>query len=188
MTDPKTPATDRPAPALRLRAADADDLAVLSAALQDAIVPVREVAYFPDDRVFALVVNRFMWEAGARHDLAPVASDPDGFGSDEDDDRLAAQRRSGRPLYLRTLSGLAIAGVTKVKSRGVDLRERGRFLNLLAIRLGEGEVRLDFSEDVAIRLEVTALDLRLRDLGEPWPTASCPGHPLDETDAPAQDH
>ena len=50
--------------ALKLRAEDAEDLAVISACLQDALVPVRDLAYVPEDRTFLLVANRFRWENG----------------------------------------------------------------------------------------------------------------------------
>ena len=49
---------------LRLRAEDSDDLAVISACLQDSLVPVRDLAYLPDEGRFMLVANRFRWEAG----------------------------------------------------------------------------------------------------------------------------
>ena len=48
---------------IRLRAEDAEDLAIVSACLQDAIVPIGEIGYLPEDRTFVMVVNRFRWEA-----------------------------------------------------------------------------------------------------------------------------
>ena len=51
---------------LKLRAEDADDLAVLSACLQDALVPVRDLAYVPSQQIFVFVANRFRWESGLR--------------------------------------------------------------------------------------------------------------------------
>src|SRR5437764_3732668 len=47
---------------LRLRAEDAEDLAVISACLQDALVSVRDLAYDREARSFVLVANRFRWE------------------------------------------------------------------------------------------------------------------------------
>ena len=47
---------------LRLRAEDDEDLAVISACLQDALVSVRDLAYDRDARTFVLVANRFRWE------------------------------------------------------------------------------------------------------------------------------
>ena len=48
---------------LKLRAEDEEDLAVVSTILQDALVPVAEMAYLPEEKRFVLVANRFKWEA-----------------------------------------------------------------------------------------------------------------------------
>ncbi|MGY9006559.1 MAG: DUF2948 family protein, partial [Alphaproteobacteria bacterium] len=47
---------------LKLRAIDSDDLDVLGAFLQDALVPVCDMQFIPDERRFVLVANRFCWE------------------------------------------------------------------------------------------------------------------------------
>ena len=52
------------APLLKLAATDENDLAVVSGALQDAIVPIGDISFQPDDRRFVFVANRFCWEAG----------------------------------------------------------------------------------------------------------------------------
>src|SRR3954464_4968382 len=63
MTPPGVPGTAQiGSPPLRLRAEDAEDLAVISACLQDALVAVGDLAYDPNARVFLLVANRFRWE------------------------------------------------------------------------------------------------------------------------------
>src|SRR5205814_6135829 len=54
-----------PEAGLRLRAEDADDLAVISACLQDALVSVRDLAYDREARTFVFVANRFRWEGCA---------------------------------------------------------------------------------------------------------------------------
>src|SRR5215469_10332355 len=143
---------------LKLRAADAEDLSVISAILQDALVTVGEMAYLPDEHRFVLVANRFRWE-----------------------------RRPGekRPGAERTLSGLCFDGVTGVRRRGFHPREEDRILSLLAIR-AEGSaaapdkpsaLRLEFAGGSSIRLEVGRLLCHLDDLGEPWPTRFRPKHP-----------
>ena len=50
---------------VKLMAQDAQDLSILSALMQDAIGKTSEVAWLPDRRIFALVVNRFRWEDAA---------------------------------------------------------------------------------------------------------------------------
>jgi hypothetical protein len=49
---------------LKLAAADAEDLEVLSARLQDAVFKLGNVSWQPGKRRFAMVVNRLRWEVG----------------------------------------------------------------------------------------------------------------------------
>ncbi|HUB95945.1 MAG TPA: DUF2948 family protein [Stellaceae bacterium] len=136
--------------ALRLRAVDADDLQVLSAILQDSLVPVAEMAYLPDEQRFALVANRFRWEPGV-----------DGI----------------RRQFERTLTGLCVDSVVSVQRRGFSPSDGDRILALLALR-AEGKVlTLHFAGGSAIRIEVERIACRLDDLGEPWPTRWRPRHP-----------
>ncbi len=46
---------------LRLIALDAEDLAVLAAHLQDAILRVGDMIYLPDEQRFVIALNRFDW-------------------------------------------------------------------------------------------------------------------------------
>lgn len=138
---------------LKLVAVDEDDLAVISGALQDAIVPIGDMSYRPDDKAFVFAANRFCWEAGS-------------------------QRAGGE----RVNAGVTFSNVQDVRRRGIDFRARDTFLNLLSISCehdtdGEGpSVRLTFSGDAAIRLETTGLLCHLEDFGEPWPTQWRPRH------------
>ena len=140
-------------PGLKLRAEDADDLAVISACLQDAIVPVRDLAYAPEEREFLLVANRFRWESG----LGPAP---------------------GETGFERTLCGLAFREVAGVTYRGFRRSETDRLLSLLAIRAAaDGTVvLLEFSGGAVIRLEVARILAHATDLGEPWPTPWLPQH------------
>ncbi len=47
---------------LKLAAADAEDLEMLSARLQDAVGKLKDFAWLPKQRRFAAMVNRFRWE------------------------------------------------------------------------------------------------------------------------------
>lgn len=144
---------------LKLRAADAEDLAVLSAILQDSLVTIAEMAYLPEERRFALVANRFRWEPPAE----------------------AAQPKKGGGAE-RVLTGLCIDGVSAVSRRGFHPRESDRILSLLALRLEEGgadrSLILDFAGGSSVRLEVDRIMCHLDDLGEPWPTRWRPKHPV----------
>jgi hypothetical protein len=141
---------------LKLRAEDAEDLLVISACLQDALVPVRDLAYIPEERTFLFVANRFRWENGV-------------------------QPAPGEAGLERTLCGITFSEVTAVSYSGFRRSENGRILSLLAIRAENGKVHLEFSGGAAIRLEVACILCHAKDIGEPWPTPWQPRHDLDES-------
>jgi hypothetical protein len=147
---------------LKLRAEDADDVRVMSAYLQDAIVPIGEMGWMRDEARFVLVANRFRWETC---EAAPVS--------------VPTGRKPGFP-YERTHAGLRFDGVTAVKVRGIDLKDRTQILSLLAMEAGEGHVLLHFSGGGCIRVDMPSFAMVLEDLGEPWPTDRLPAHRLDD--------
>ena len=136
-------AAERP----RLSARTVEDLAVVAALLQDAIVPLGDMAFLAEERSFVLALNRFRWEAG------------------ED-----------APARERTHSGLRFDGVRRVRYRGIRRLDRGRFLSLLTISYDDGAAVLHFAGGGVIRLDVDDLHCALEDFGEPWPTPSTPSH------------
>ena len=145
--------------ALKLRAEDADDLAVISACLQDALVAVRDLAFVPQDLTFLMAANRFRWEGAARPQRAEAG-------------------------YQRTLCGIMFGAVAGVSYIGFRRSEEDRILSLLTIRPwhdGEGDaIQLEFSGGAAIRLDVARILCHAQDVGEPWPTQWQPRHDADE--------
>ncbi len=136
---------------LRLMACDAEDLAVLSAHLQDAILRVGDMVYQPRERRFILLLKRFDW-------LNSVGGAPQ-----------------------RTLAGLHFENVRKVFLRGFRQDRPDDLLSLLHIEFvpGEppaGEARLVFSGGCVVRLDVECLEARMADLGPHWRVRHAPGH------------
>ncbi|MEI8393888.1 MAG: DUF2948 family protein [Rhodospirillaceae bacterium] len=132
---------------MKLRAEDAEDLKVLAACLQDAILPVAEIGYLPDEHCFVMVVNRFKWEsAGAG-------------GAGE-----------------RTNSAVTITGVRAVRRRKLDLCDRSLVLDLLTLLPNEDGLDLVFAGGSAIHLTAPHWGCLLEDIGEPWPAAATPHH------------
>ena len=147
---------------IRLRAQDEEDLKVVSACLQDAIVPIGDMCFLPDEARFVLVANRFKWETADQPRPGPTA----------DDDDLVP--------YERTHCGVRIEGVTGVKLKDIDLKDRTQILELLSIEAVEGGVVLNFAGGGCIRLDGAKWTCFVEDLGEPWPTTCKPCHPLEE--------
>jgi hypothetical protein len=148
--DPNAPQAN--APSLKLLALDDDDLAVLSANTQDAIIRVADMAYLPRSQRFALVMARFDWEG-------------------------ALVRRCERRQ-----AGLRFERVTKVVRSGLRQDQPEAVLNLLSLSfepgaLPSGFIRLTFSGGAVIRLEVECIEAEMHDLGPRWPARAMPGHP-----------
>lgn len=139
---------------LRLLALDEEDLAVVSAHVQDAVMKVANIDYSPASKQFMLTMNRFAWEAAA------------------------GGRKAGDE---RRQSVLAFSRVLSAKAHGIDRGKKEDVLSLLAVRFvgrdaPAGTVELVFSGDSAIRLDVECIEARLADTGGSWGASSRPTH------------
>jgi Protein of unknown function (DUF2948) len=142
---------------LRLRAVDADDLSVIAACLQDALIPLAEMAYLPDQRRFMAAFTRFRRECLAD----PACCDG----------------------LTQCQSVLTFEQVEAVKHSGLDERFGGIRLELLTMLAEPGDdglthVTMVFAGDAAIQLRVRALAATLEDFGEPWGATVTPVHDL----------
>ncbi|MEQ9259697.1 MAG: DUF2948 family protein [Roseovarius sp.] len=140
---------------LHLGALDPDDLQVLSSLVQDAVFPASEMTWRPRERRFALLLNRFRWEDTAQ----------------------------GRHGPERVQAVLAVDNVLHVSSQGIDRKDRDTILSILSVSFEPGEecsghVLLTLAGDGAIRLEVEALEVTLKDVTRPYraPSGRIPGH------------
>ena len=143
---------------VRLTAVDAEDIAVISALVQDAVFAASEMTYQRRTHQFALLVNRFRWE-----------------------DRDAAARE-GRP-FERVQALLTVGCVVRVTSQGVPRGDGDTVLSLLSLGFepgvdGAGRIELVLAGDGAVALEVECIDLTLRDVTRPYRAVSGkePGH------------
>ena len=140
-------------PLLRLIALDEEDLSIISAHVQDALVRVADIAFIGKEQRLALLLSRFDW----------VCS-----GGDE---------------LQRCRSGLHFDHVRRVSSLGIDRQNPEALLNLLSIsfeagQAPSGEISLTFSGGATLRLEVECIDAQFRDLGPRWAASARPGHAL----------
>lgn len=159
---------------LKVIARDAEDLAVVSACLQDALIPLNEMRYLPQERRFIMVANRFRWERAAQGKGEPSPATDASFESDEDFGALQ-----------RTNAGICIDRVLAVRSRNIDRSRPDEFLSLLSVQLSDNKLSFLFAGGGVIEVEIEALALYLSDLGKAWPTQWQPEHAVDAADGKA---
>ena len=137
---------------LKLLAEEAEGLAIVAAAVQDALVKPQDIKLDRRSRAFGLEINRFQWEtAGVR------------------------------PPFFRSRAVLAFSSVLGAKQqkmpKGVD-----DVLGLLDIRFTPGAeapagaITLVFTSGAHIQLDVECIDVTLMDTGTTWPTKRRPDH------------
>jgi Protein of unknown function (DUF2948) len=161
-------------PPVKLIARDPEDLAVISACMQDALIPLNEMRYLPQERRFVLVANRFRWERAVVPGEEAAPTKDASFESDEDFGSLQ-----------RTNAGLCIDRVVAVRSRGIDRSRPDDFLSLLSLQLDGDKLSFLFAGGGVIQVEVEGLSLYLSDLGKAWPTQWQPDHALDAAETKA---
>lgn len=154
MTEDATFEDGREAP-LNLGAFDLDDLKVISTLAQDAVFPITEMTWRAGERRFALLINRFRWEDAGQTRHAPE----------------------------RVQSLLVIDNVLRIASQGIDRTDHDTILSLLSITFepgeeGAGHILLTLAGDGAIRLEIEALEVTLKDVTRPYraPSGKAPAH------------
>jgi hypothetical protein len=138
---------------VKLQAADAEDLEMISARVQDATVKLKDVAWLPRQRRFAVMLNRYRWEDGKK-----------GNGT-------------------RVRSGLHFDSVLKVESQNVKQGLSEAVVSLLAIKFTpgvaddpSGVVQLQLAGGGNFRLTVECIHAELSDLTGPWAAQGRPDH------------
>ena len=135
---------------LRLLAEDADDLQIISAALQDAVMRPVDIRWERKARRLTLVLSRFCWECGGTRVASAMQ-----FGDVQSVKSRRLPRAPESPLELLAIDFMP----TEAPS--------GRVIMMFA---GGGDLRID----------VECLDAVLTDLSDRWPTAAAPAHPADD--------
>ncbi len=141
---------------LKLVALDRDDIEIISAHVQDALVRVADILWQAREHRFVMAVSRFDW-----------------IGAEAKD--------GGKPDYRRCRTALRFERVLTCKCRGLDQFDKSAQLNLLAVEFAErdtpaGVVTMTFSGGGVIRLDVECLEAELADLGEILVANARPNH------------
>jgi hypothetical protein len=133
---------------LRLLAEDAEDLQVISAALQDAVLKVGDIHWEPTARRLTFELNRFRWET-------------------DTPERVRAGLQLGGVLSVKA------RGIRRTAKDAVLELLALRFLPGEA---PGGQVVFEFANDGDLSAEVECVDAVLADISEAWPTKHAPSH------------
>ena len=139
---------------LKLLATSDEDLRVVAAHLQDAIVSTQDIASLKKSRIFLIQLNRFMWE----------------------DVEKGVFRKNKR---IRTI--LKVENVISVLSKRINKKKEKNFLDFLTIESNlladkSYEIQLIFSGDAVIKIKTEVIDVTLDDQGYPWESKTEPKH------------
>lgn len=139
---------------LKLVALDEEDLAIISAHVQDSLSKVSDLDFRATENRFLIAMNRFAWETG---------------------------KPRFRHKYQRRRSVLHFERVYRVEIAGIERNKGEEVLSLLAIQFVPsdppgGQIRLVFAGGATIRLTVECIEARLSDLGPAWETGAKPVH------------
>ena len=134
---------------LRLTAADTDDLSIISAQMQDAVLKRADLRFDKKRRRFALIANRFAWDA------------------------LPEKQRRRAGLHFDDVTSVKSTGLTRLPASAVL-----SLLAITFAPTADwgGTITLSFSTGIHIRLSVTCVNATLADVGASWGAAATPAH------------
>ena len=141
---------------LKLIVRNREDLKVISAYSQDSIVAVKDITFLKKNRIFVMIINRFMWE----------------------DIERGINRQSKR-----IRCALRFEGILKVKSKKINQKNKKKRLECLAIECNEilnknNEINFFFAGGGVITLISESIEAIMRDLGEAWNVKHTPKHKI----------
>ena len=141
---------------LKLIGRNQEDLKVISAYTQDSIVAVKDITFLKKNRIFIMIINRFMWE----------------------DIERGINRQSKR-----IRCALKFEGILKVKSKKINQKNKNKRLECLAIECNEilnknNEIIFFFAGGGVITLISESIEAVMHDLGESWNVRHTPKHEI----------
>ena len=141
---------------LKLIGNNHEDLKVISAYIQDSIVAVRDMVFLEQNRIFIMMINRFMWEN--------------------------VEKEATR-WNKRIRCAIKFEEVLKVKSKEINQKSKNKLLECLAIKCrgisnNNYEIKIFFSGDRIITLTSEAVEVVMNDLGKAWNVKRIPKHKI----------
>ena len=141
---------------LKLIGNSPDDLGAISAYIQDSIVTIGDIVFLKKNRIFIILMNRFMWENSKKE--------------------TNAEKK-------RIRCAIKFEGILEAKSKKINQKNKNKRLECLAIRCKEiisknYEITFLFAGGGLINLISESIDVVMNDLGEAWNVKYIPKHKI----------
>ena len=141
---------------LKLLGKNQEDLKIISAYLQDSILIVKDIVFLKQNRIFVMIVNRFMWENMEKG--------------------VFRQNK-------RIRCAVKFEEVIKVESKNINQRNKNKPLECLAIKCSSifdevYKIKIFFAGDSIITIISEVIAVALHDLGKPWNVKHIPIHKI----------
>ena len=141
---------------LKLIGKSQEDLEVISAYSQDSIITVKDMIFLEKNKIFVMIINRFMWE----------------------DINKGTYKQSKR-----IRCAIKFEGILKVKSKKINQKNKNKRLECLAIECNEilrknCEIIFFFAGGSIITLISESIEVVMNDLGESWNVNYIPKHKI----------
>ena len=141
---------------LRLIGKNEEDLKIISAYLQDSIVLIRDIVFLKKNKIFIMILNRFMWE----------------------DIEKGVFRKNKR-----IRCAVKFEEVLKVHSKNINQKKKSKPLEYLAIKASltpdnTFKIKIFFSGDSIITIVSEVIEVAMNDLGKPWKVKYFPLHKI----------
>ena len=141
---------------LKLIGKNQEDLKIISAYIQDSVVAVKDIVFLGQNKIFIMMINRFMWENVGK----------EAFKQNK-----------------RIRCAIKFEDILKVKSKAINQKNKNKFLECLAIKCYEipnnnYEIKIFFSGGSIITLILESIEVVMRDLGATWNVKHIPKHKI----------
>ena len=141
---------------LKLIGRNSEDLKTISAYLQDSVVVQKDIIFLKANKIFIMLVNRFMWEDAEK-------------GLFRENKRIRC--------------ALKFNQVLSVISKNINQKKKDKILEFLTIEnilMGNQiyKIKLIFAGDSIVTIFVEEIDVLLDDLGKPWIVKKVPKHKI----------
>ena len=141
---------------IKLIGKNEEDLKIISAYIQDSVVTVKDMVFLKKNRMFLLIVNRFMWENIVDN-------------SNKQNQRIRC--------------AIKFEGIFEVRSKKINQQNKEKRLEFLTIECNRildknYEIKFFFAGGSIITLISEFIEVSMHDLGKPWAVKHVPKHKI----------